>query len=670
MRMSVLVVLLVAVLSSGAAVSAATPPLPEDPQADASVSIPGTEADVRPTAPAQLSEADVSAWLDGFLPYALARGDVAGAVVTVVKDGEVLAQRGYGHADVAARRPVDPETTLFRPGSVSKLFTWTAIMQLVEQGKIGLDTDINTYLDFAVPASGDPITVRHLLTHTTGLEERIKRLMSTDPEGPEPIGEYLKAWVPAQIFAPGTTPAYSNYATSLAGYIVERVSGQSFDDYIDQHILQPLDMRYASFRQPLPPHLRPHMSQGYRLGSGDPQPFEMVVSAPAGSLSASGVDMARFMIAHLQTAAGQDSPILRAGTAALMYQPQTVFTPGLNAMALGFYETSINGHRVIGHGGDTQWFHSYLHLFLEHGVGLFVSVNSAGKDGVTGPIRSELFQGFADRYFPAAGNASVTAVDAETAAAHARQLAGHTYVSSRRTGSRNFMRLAGISQVGFSINDDGTISAEAIKGTNGVPIRWRQVEPYVWQDEAGSERLVAVLDERGGIAHWSIGAFAPIMQFEPVASARSTSWLQPLLLLALGSLALSAVFWPIAAIVRRRYGQRLQWTIADLRIRRLARLAAGVIVATWLGWLQLLSYVMGDYTRFDFGLDKWIVLLSALGVLGGVFGTLSIGWHAFRSWATPNGGWARIWNGWLVIAALISLYSAWIFGLLSFSTNY
>ena len=99
----------------------------------------------------ELNKTDVDAWLDGYIPYALARGDIAGAVVVVVKDGQVLTQRGYGFSDVEKRTPVSPETTLFRPGSVSKLFTWTAVMQLVEQGKIDLDKDVNAYLDFKIP---------------------------------------------------------------------------------------------------------------------------------------------------------------------------------------------------------------------------------------------------------------------------------------------------------------------------------------------------------------------------------------------------------------------------------------------------------------------------------------------------------------------------------------
>jgi CubicO group peptidase (beta-lactamase class C family) len=196
-----------------------------------------------------LSEGDLPTWLDGYMPFALQRDDVAGAVVVVVKDGLIVLQKGYGYADVATRRRVDPETTLFRPGSVSKLFTWTAVMQQVELGRIDLDQDINAYLDFKIPPfHGRPITMRNLMTHTAGFQDALKDLRWTDPNPVPPLGAFLKRQIPARIFAPGQVPAYSNYGTSLGGYIVERVSRQSFDDYVDQHIFAPLGMRQATFR--------------------------------------------------------------------------------------------------------------------------------------------------------------------------------------------------------------------------------------------------------------------------------------------------------------------------------------------------------------------------------------------------------------------------------------
>src|SRR5688572_25643966 len=165
-----------------------------------------------------LTATDVNAWLDGFMPYALARGDIPGAVIVVVRDGQVVAQRGYGFSNVAKRTRVDPRATMFRPGSISKLFTWTAVMQQVEQGKLNLDADVNQYLDFKIPPyQGKPITLRHIMTHTAGFEEQVKDIISTNEKEVLPYEQLLKRWVPKRVYAPGTTPAYSNYATSLAG---------------------------------------------------------------------------------------------------------------------------------------------------------------------------------------------------------------------------------------------------------------------------------------------------------------------------------------------------------------------------------------------------------------------------------------------------------------------
>ena len=205
-----------------------------------------------------LTAEDVGAWFDGLVPDAITRGDVAGAVVVVVKDGQVLFERGYGYADVKARKPVDPETTMFRPGSVSKTFTWTAVMQQVEAGKIDLDADVNTYLDFKIPPfNGKPITMRQLMSHSAGFSDAAKNLITGDPKTLVTTESLLKAAIPARIFPPGEVPAYSNYGASLAGYIVQRVSGEPFDKYVDKHIFAPLGMKHSTFAQPLPGQVAP-----------------------------------------------------------------------------------------------------------------------------------------------------------------------------------------------------------------------------------------------------------------------------------------------------------------------------------------------------------------------------------------------------------------------------
>src|SRR5256885_8274268 len=221
---------------------------------------------------------ELAAFLDGVMAANLRDKHVAGATVAVVKDGALFYANGYGYSDVAHRAPVNPERTLFRIGSTSKLFTWTAVMQLVEQGKLDLDADVNRYLDFKIPATyPQPITLRHIMTHTPGFEEDGRDLITDDTTRMIPLGRWLATHIPGRVRPPGTYSSYSNYATALAGYVVQRVSGESYDDYIDRHILKPLGMTRTTTRQPLPAALRGDMSGGYTWGGGPfaPQQYEI-----------------------------------------------------------------------------------------------------------------------------------------------------------------------------------------------------------------------------------------------------------------------------------------------------------------------------------------------------------------------------------------------------------
>src|ERR1041385_5793077 len=297
----------------------------------------------------EMTAADIEAFLDGLVPLQIKHDDIAGATIAVVKDGKLLFAKGYGYADVEKKKPVSAQDTLFRPGSISKLFTWTAIMQLYEQGKLDLDRNVNDYLDFKIPdAFGKPITLKDIMTHTPGFEEQVKDLFREDATKLN-LGEYLKTHIPARIYPPGTVPAYSNYATAVAGYIVERVSGRPFDQYVAENILKPLNMTHSTFAQPLPADLAPLMSNGYRLASDKPGLFEVVNPFPAGSLSSSATDMAQFMMAHLADGQLGGAHILKPETARLMHSRLFALDDHANAMCYGFYEESRNGHRIIGH---------------------------------------------------------------------------------------------------------------------------------------------------------------------------------------------------------------------------------------------------------------------------------------------------------------------------------
>src|SRR5208283_4948827 len=387
------------ILIFAVAVSAAAQkeqPKPQVPQPSPSAQAPSAGA----IATHQLSPADLEAFLDGFVPYALKNADIAGLTLVVVKDGQILLKKGYGYADVKTNRPMDPDLTLVRPGSTSKLFTWTAVMQLVEQGKLDLDRDVNDYLDFKVTSSfSKPITLRNLMTHRAGFEEGLKSILMYDPKQLITTEDYLKHHQRPTLFPPGEVPAYSNYGAALAGYIVQRVSGEPFESYVQHHIYAPLGMTRSTFQQPAPEQFKAGLSQGYMTASEPPRPFELIITAPAGSMSTTADDMAKFMIAYLQEGRYQDNRILKPGTVHQMFEPAVRQIDDVDVMGLGFFEENRNGHRVRGHGGDTIVFHTDLDLFVDDGVGIFFSLNSRGENDGVYAIRQALFDAFADRYF-------------------------------------------------------------------------------------------------------------------------------------------------------------------------------------------------------------------------------------------------------------------------------
>lgn len=600
-----------------------------------------------PQAASSLTGPDVEAWLDGFLPYALERGKIPGAVVVVVRGDGTLLQKGYGYSDVAKRSPVSPEATLFRPGSVSKLFTWTAVMQQVEAGKLDLDKDVNTYLDFKIPAyDGKPITLRHIMTHTAGFEESIRYLISSDPKAAMPLKQQMPLALPQRVFAPGTTPAYSNYATALAGYIVERVSGEPFDDYIENRVFKPIGMKNASFRQPLASSLAPMMSKGYPDVTQKPRPFEIVIPAPAGSLSASGSDMAKFMIAHLNDGQG----LLKPETAKSMHDFKAPGVGPLNTMALGFYEQKINGHRAIAHGGDTVWFHSYLWLFPDSDVGIFVSMNSAGAEGAAQAIRSAMFHNFADRYLP--GVESDTKVSNKVAREHAKMMVGN-YVSSRGAFT-NFMSVLGLlGQTTVSLTEEGRITIPSLNGINAGPSEWVEVEPFVWHDTNTGDRIAARVKD-GRVIRFSHDAMSPFTVFEPASTAQNAAWLIPALLASLAIVLLAALAWPVRALVRRHYGKQLALEGASRTAYRASRIFAwGVIVAVG-GWLGLIAAFSADIGSLGGPLD-WLIQSLRLLTPFAAFGLLAAaGWHLWRT-LTDKRRWTMKFGAVLLLIAAVPL---------------
>jgi CubicO group peptidase (beta-lactamase class C family) len=614
-----------------------------------------------PTAAPELNRGDLDAWLDGYMPYALKAAGIPGAVVVVVKDGQPLTMRGFGYSDVKARKPVDPENTLFRPGSVSKLLTWTAVMQQVQAGKLDLDKDINTYLDCKIPAKdGKPVTLRNLMTHTGGFAETVKWLILYGKKQPVSLRTALTRWVPDRIYAPGEIPAYSNYGASLAGYMVERVSGEPFDQYIERHILAPAGMNHSSFRQPLPANLDGLMSKAYKPGTDEPQPFEVIALSPAGALSASGADMGRFMIAHL------NNKLLDPATAKLMYADANKPYSGLPAMALGFYHEDRNGLTIVGHGGDTVFFHSDLHLIPEKNVGLYISMNSVGKNGSAHALREQLLHEFTDRYYPAPQRMLATA---STAKEHGAAMSGH-YVSSRAGGFNWFRAIALIGQTTVAVDKDNNLVASSITDPSGTPRKWREVGPWLWQEVNGSDFLQAIPNGKGGVKMFSITPYAPIIEFVPAPASLNAGWILPVAGIALLVLLIAAIGWPVVRVVRWRYGYKSDLAGRPLLLHRLTRATAWVFLAVLVGWFSIMMMLQSDLSALDDGLDIWMRLLQLLLVVAIVGTAVSI-WNAWTVASAP--GRHRFATVWAIVIGLAALFVAWLcrdLGLLTTSLNY
>jgi CubicO group peptidase (beta-lactamase class C family) len=622
---------------------------------------PATSATGAVTTTHDLTKADIDAWLDGYMPYALKAGDIPGAVVVVVKDGQPLTMRGFGYSDLKAGKPVDPNLTLFRPGSVSKLFTWTAVMQLVQAGKLNLDADVNIYLDFKIPPKdGKPVTLRNIMTHTGGFAETAKYLIDFGEKKPKPLGHILGRWVPERIYGPGAMPAYSNYAASVAGYIVERVSGEPFDAYVQRHIFAPAGMAHSSFDQPLPAALRPLMSKSYKPGTSDPQPYEVIGMAPAGALASSGADMGRFMIAHL------NHSLINPATARMMYAPANKPFPDLPAMGLGFYHEDRNGLNIVGHGGDTVFFHSDLHLFLDKNVGLYVSMNSVGKDGAAHSLREELLQRFADRYYPAP---QINVPTTSTAKVHGQAIAGH-YVSSR-AGGFNFLRLVSLlGETTASVDKDGNLVVSSITDPAGTPRAWREVKPFLWREVNGGDYLQAVNNPDGSVKMFSITPYAPIIEFLPAPASLNAGWIFPAAGLAYLILIIAALAWPIVAFTRWRYKYQSDVGGRTLQLHRATRVTAWLFILLAVGWLLVLTAVNNDLTALNGGLDIWMRLLQLILIVA-IAGTVAALWNAYRVGRAP--GKHRLATLRAVLIALSAAFLTWLFldlGLLTASLNY
>ncbi|OEH86394.1 serine hydrolase [Desulfuribacillus stibiiarsenatis] len=418
---------------------------------------------------------DIEAFFDKTMHAQITKHNIPNATISVVKDGEIVYKKGFGYADIASKIPVDPDTTLFRIGSTSKLFTWTAVMQLVEDGKLDLNADVNKYLDFEIPPHlvsvskkiTEPITLTHLMTHTPGFEDYPDKLFRLSADELLPLNEYIKEYMPARIFPPGEVATYSNYGTALAGYIVERISGLPFSEYVEKNIFIPLKMDRSTFKQLETLSL----AKPYRFVDGTylQGNMEYILPEPAGSMSSTGLEMAGFMIAHLNGVYNGER-ILKQETLKQMHEQQFTHHPILGGMTLGFMEGAFNEKKVIFHGGGTMLYSTGLYLVPEENVGIFISYSGANHF-----LHSEVFQDFLDIYYPI--KAQLKQLPPEGSLNRAKKFIGEYQMNRRSITTSEKSTSLFIGKIQVDVDEEGYLLVNNLGETN----KFIEVEPGVYQ---------------------------------------------------------------------------------------------------------------------------------------------------------------------------------------------
>lgn len=482
---------------------------------------------------------DVEQFMDGAIAALMQEHKVPGTAVSIVKNGGLFFAKGYGYADLDKKVPVTSDKTLFRPGSVSKLFVWTAVMQLVEQGKLDLKADVNKYLkDFKIPATyPQPITMEDILTHTPGFEDSSINMETYDQNAIAPLGTYLAENIPARVRPPHELPSYSNYATALAGYIVGQISGMPYEKYIEENILKPLEMNRTTFVQPLPKELSPDMSKGYVWKDGvyQEQKYECIVAAPAGAAATTASDMAKFMIMHLANGRYKDTWVLKEKTALLMHARHFGMDERLNGVCYGFFQMDRNNQRIIGHDGATSFFMTQLALLPEKNVGLFVSTNSS----TGGKLTEALYKLFIDRYYP------VPPVSAVKPPAdflkRAKKYTG-AYESIRRseTTYEKFVQIFG--QLKISVTPQGTLQIPDAQLVEISPNYFRKVD---------GQETVLFKEDKGGKAMYLCLNSVPAVVFDKKQWYATARFQISVLIALVIVFIIATIAWPVAGVRRR-----------------------------------------------------------------------------------------------------------------------
>ncbi len=444
----------------------------------------------RPPVPAD-DLPDLERLVDSVMRSGMATEKIPGAAVVVLHRGRIVLERGYGVADVASRRPVNPRTTLWPFASITKVFTATAVVQLAARGRVDLAEDANRYLtSVRLPSTKwAPITVADLLTHTDALDELPGRLAQSR-EKVLPLDQFLSTHL-ARIGPPGIVTRYGSYGIAVAGVLIQDVSGLGYDRYLARNLFAPLGMRRTSIILPSSPDqdsiATPYAENGGRLEKID---LEWYHTTPTSSLVSTVDDMARFMSLHLGTPLSQNAAtVLPPKWIREMARQHATIHPAIPGWGYGWQQNDANGQRIIEHGGDIGGFASLMTLLPDQGFGLLVVSHLEGSS-----LRFKLKQAILDRYF---SDKRVPRVGAgrpkKELDIYTGTFLANNYCRSCADSERNAQRFDIVA------NDDGSLGLWDDK--------WRGIAPLLFSSEDGKRRIGFMRDSSGTIIAVSAGSW-------------------------------------------------------------------------------------------------------------------------------------------------------------------
>lgn len=611
-----------------------------------------------------LDAVHAEAFADGAVKAAMLKDHIAGVTVAIIKGHDILLTKGYGLA--APGRAADADT-LFRVGSISKTGTWIALMQLVEQGKINLDDPINAHLpkDLQIPDEGfkEPIRIRNLMAHNAGFEDAVFGVLFVyDPNKLLSQDAFLVRYRPHRVRPAGELGVYSNYGAGLAGSIVAHESGEDWPSYAEAHILRPLGMTTATYRDPyspalaktrglaapMPPEIAQHVTQGWKYENGHlvKQPYELVSQvASAGALSMSAKDAAHYMLALLNPELLEQAGVLKQSTFATMNQPLPGNYPGLESSHHGLLMYDLGGGRTaFGHDGGLVSHISRLEVSPELGAGVFVSINTQGEAGA---FPGNFSRAFFDEFFPLAKQPA-TPVPAD-AKAMAQRFAGN-YRALRRPYYRTEAAFESLVVANVTPQPDGDLLVGSLVGPSA---RLHPIGGNIYAS-ASSGSKVAFAEKNGRMMMYDDDSVAPS---ERVGYFEGLNWFFLIVFLGLFTAA-----WGTASGIRRIVlGTETQAAFLLDGVCLLWLVALVLLLSTLASLLSDTATIFTDYPNVRIIAACWLMLLAAIATplvpLAVVFFARPRDWSLWR--------WARVAVAFGVLAALA--LTLWQHGFLGFS---